>query len=366
MRRSFIPFLLTLAACASSGTGSTPGQVGNLTCLAAQIELQRCDAGAERNADVCLYAQVVAAACSTAESRSLFASTPGTGYTPNGLTSFFRRIPGGREETGRGSLGPDPWSVNCSGKNGADFAACIRSRFLTQGPEVCAAFLAAFGVDTCGTPGGGWTRGPSTERFGSAIGALRYFCENDPAVIGSAGRSAGFDCNPTALEWTQLGAFGGEGIVSEWIRRTEAPPAPICGNGIKESGETCATCPRDVPGCPVCGNGRHEAGETCQNCPLDLGACPPPPPPSDGKVDCSPLALPRMPTPTLAQWVTVASTGVAGTAVVPCRGATVAPSAPSCIPAAQKAAACACRGLREQRKAACLSLCAWASGLSAC
>lgn len=369
--RRFLAFSLPLILAGCATTGGTPGdQAKNLTCLAARIELQRCAAGAETDRDLCLYAEIVAAGCDAATPEALAAAlTPGTGYAPRSTTSYFRRIPGGREESAQGSLAADPWSVQCAGKSGADFAACIRSRFLTVRPEVCAEWARAFGVDSCGIPGGGWSRGPGNERWGASIAALQYFCENDPAVIGSPGRAGGLDCLPLAVEWTRLGAFAGEPIVAEWQRRTQAPPAPICGNGIKESGESCATCPVDIPNCPFCGNHRPDPGETCSSCPVDLGPCP------DGKLDCSGLQIPA---PDAPQFVAAApregSTGLADVKWLPCRGGTVSPPAPeppvapTCIPAKvrQTAKDCATWTAIRWRKERCARLMEWASGLPTC
>ncbi len=223
------------------------------------------------------------------------ASNPGSGYAPRSTTVFYRAIPGGPEKTATGSLSADPWSVGCRGKVGADLAACLRSRFLTRSPEVCAEYQRAFGVDSCGTPAGGWTRGPSNERWGSALQALNYFCENDPAVIGSTGRAGGWDCQSTAIEWARLGAFGGEPLVTEWQRRTEPPRPPT----------------------PFCGDHRRDPGETCENCPADLGPCPPP---DSNAIDCSGLTLPAPGAPLSVTYrAGVASTGLSEVRQVACR-----------------------------------------------
>ena len=56
----------------------------------------------------------------------------------------------------------------------------------------------------------------------------------------------------------------------------DGAPAPVCGNGTCDKGESCSNCPGDCGACPpVCGNGSCEAGETCSNCASDCGACPP-------------------------------------------------------------------------------------------
>jgi len=278
MGRSFslVVLLLSALGCASSGSpGSTVvtgGPGDNLTCSEARAELDRCAQGAKSDADRCAYAKVIARVCEAAGSPTLAAAaplTPGSGYRPRSLTTFWREFPGGPEHTGQGDLSANPWSVACSGKSGSELAACLRSRFLpADNPAVCAAYRRAFGVPTCGAPGGGWSRGPSNERFGSALAALNYFCDKEPSFIGSPGRAGGLDCDSTAYEWAALGAFGGESIVTEWINRTTPT---LCGNGTKDPGETCITCPLDVG--PCCGNGTKDPGETCITCPQDAGLC---------------------------------------------------------------------------------------------
>lgn len=248
---------LALSGCATTGA-LPPGTIEtgkNLGCAAAKVIDQRCQAGIETNAETCFAAAVIARVCSAAENPTLLASVPGSGYTPRSTTVSYRAIPGGPEKTATGDPSADPWFLACASKSGPELAACLRSRFFPASPTVCAEYKRAFGVDTCGTPAGGWTRGPSNERWGSALQALNYFCNEDPAYIGSTGRAGGWDCESTAVEWARLGAFGGEAIVAEWLRRTEAPPAPRCGDH------------------------KRDPGETCENCPEDAGACPPPPPP---------------------------------------------------------------------------------------
>lgn len=308
--------LLSLSGCASTVAGDGSGRdaakkAGNLGCIAARVLVQQCQVAIELDRDTCQYAEVIARVCDLAELPSLLgAPTAGSGYTPRGLTTFWRDTPGSPEKRGVGDLSADPWAVACSGKVGSALAACLRSRFLESNPAVCAEYARAFGVTTCGTPAGGWTRGPSNERWGSALNALNYFCENDPAVIGSTGRAGGWDCESTAVDWARLGAFGGEAIVTEWQKRTN-PPAPV-----------------------LCPNGRPDPGETCRTCPQDLGACPPPPPPppiSDGKVDCAVLRLPSPGSPLSVYFrAGTNSTGSAATGFVECRvgGALPPPSRP--------------------------------------
>ncbi|MBR5933356.1 MAG: hypothetical protein IK002_05150 [Treponema sp.] len=45
---------------------------------------------------------------------------------------------------------------------------------------------------------------------------------------------------------------------------SKVKPMPVCGNGIKEEGETWQNCPSDC-NLPVCGNGVIEDGEECDN-----------------------------------------------------------------------------------------------------
>ena len=63
--------------------------------------------------------------------------------------------------------------------------------------------------------------------------------------------------------------------------RTVGCSAGLCGNGVVDPGEDCATCPQDVP-CdpgeecvsgvcaPLCGNGVVDPGEDCDTCPQDV------------------------------------------------------------------------------------------------
>ncbi len=295
-----LALLLPSWGCPSPGTVGTAKATQNLSCSEAAIDSTRCAQGLERSMDRCAYAELISRICQSAERGAPAAPTlaaaassnPGSGYNPRTTTVFYREIPGGPEKSATGSLSADPWALSCQGKTGAALAACLRSRFLVSSTAVCAEYTKAFGVSTCGTPAGGWTRGPSNERWGSALQALNYFCENDPAVIGSTGRSGGWDCESTAVEWARLGAFGGEAIVTEWQRRTE--PA-------------------------VCGNHRRDPGETCANCPADLGACVPPP--SDpSAIDCSGLTLPAPGAPLFVTYrADVASTGLSEVRQVNCR-----------------------------------------------
>jgi hypothetical protein len=56
-----------------------------------------------------------------------------------------------------------------------------------------------------------------------------------------------------------------------------APVTPVCGDGVADPGEDCATCPADVTGCedpdPVCGNGVAEDGEACDGDDLAGATC---------------------------------------------------------------------------------------------
>ncbi|MBP5402018.1 MAG: hypothetical protein J6Y36_02545 [Treponema sp.] len=45
---------------------------------------------------------------------------------------------------------------------------------------------------------------------------------------------------------------------------SKVKPMPVCGNGIKEEGETWQNCPSDCNP-PFCGNGVIEDGEECDN-----------------------------------------------------------------------------------------------------
>ncbi len=295
LRLATVVLLLPVLGCPSPGTGGTVRSTQNLTCEAAVIESARCAQGLERSMDRCAYAETIARVCRSTEPHGLTAvavpgapATPGSGYRPGATTVFYRAIPGGPEKTATGSATADPWALSCQGKTGSALAACLRSRFLVSGPAVCAEYARAFGVDTCGTPAGGWTRGPSNERWGSALNALNYFCVNDPAVIGSTGRAGGWDCESTAVEWARLGAFGGEAIVTEWQRR-EQPP--------------------------ICGNQRRDPGETCANCPADAGTCPP-----LETIDCSGLTLPAPGAPLFVTYrADLASTGISEIRQVNCR-----------------------------------------------
>lgn len=339
-------------SCASLPPGAGK-QARNLTCAAARVELQRCDAGTEANADACAYARVIASVCDAAvipEEESLFASAgpsyPGAGFHPRSAATYWRDYPGGPERHGIGDPSIDPWAISCATKTGPNLAACLRSRYLEASPAVCDAYRRAFGVTTCGSPGGGWSRGPSNERWGAAREALNYFCENDPSFIGSVGRSGGLDCESTGYEWAALGAFGAEYVVDEYSRRTQGPPPP-----------------------PLCPNGRIDPGETCSNCPADVGPCAPPPPP-DPRLDCSSLAIPAPEAPRFVGVSTgTASTGLAGYRLVECRNGSVpVPPAPRPKLSAETRATLAklCGWFRNtQRRSACASAVAEVLGIDA-
>lgn len=74
--------------------------------------------------------------------------------------------------------------------------------------------------------------------------------------------------------WTNDGYCWGE-VMSGTCGDTGQCSGPNCGNGLCQSGETCATCAADCGNC--CGNGVCQGGETCTTCPGDCGACPPDP-----------------------------------------------------------------------------------------
>jgi hypothetical protein len=91
------------------------------------------------------------------------------------------------------------------------------------------------------------------------------------------------------------------------VNTNTAPPAPSCGNGKCEAGETTQTCETDCPKPPpICGDNVCEGSETAENCTLD---CAPPSPicgdnkcdatetPEGCSVDCSTTTLPP-PAPT--------------------------------------------------------------------
>lgn len=352
---------LIVTGCASGGSTSQT----QLTCVAAELLTQR-KCAIEPNSDRCFYAQTVAqllcgkqAMMTSAsllapeldDASSSSSTLSGSGYSPRGLTVYYRSFPGGPEVSTTGNPSADPWAIACSGKLGANLTACLQSRFFTSSPAVCAEYSRAFGVVTCGSPAGGWSRGPSNERWGSAKNALNYFCENDPTIIGSTGRAGGWDCESTAVEWARLGAFGGESIVTEWQRRTVPPLDP-----------------------PVsrCGDGRADSGETCVNCPADLGVCPPLPS-SDDKVDCAVLKLPAPGSPLyVAYRAGVDSTGSVSTALTECRvGGSLPVPTPTpalCVPANIQAALCGCVGWTrvERRKDQCRAGCAWAKESELC
>ena len=51
--------------------------------------------------------------------------------------------------------------------------------------------------------------------------------------------------------------------------------AGVCGNGLCEDGEDCASCDADCGACPpACGDGQCNGSEDCGTCEADCGACP--------------------------------------------------------------------------------------------
>jgi len=239
----------------------------------------------------------------------------GTGYTPRSNRVVARSIAGGPVDIfTTGNPAADPWSIACRGRVGMHLRLCLAGRDLPtdRAPreEVCAEYLRAFGVRTCGQPAGGWAYGPGNERFGAAKNALEYFCRTDPAFIGSTGAAGGWDCTATGADITRLGAFGGEYVITEHARRD-----PQDGSTPPPSG---------TPPAARCGNARLDPGETCRNCPQDAGGCPPPvetPPANVDSVDCSGLALGsgEQPLGLVAYRPSLASTGRVEIRLIPCR-----------------------------------------------
>lgn len=360
--------LFALLASIGCATAKERGPViADTLCGLARAQIARCDSGQDLDRNRCRAAEAAVIVCSIgghvrAEQGLIAGLSPGVGYVPRSLQTCWRERVSGPVKCGVGRLDVDPWLV--AGMPGASQGGLPCDREIVN-----EAYRQAFG-HPCrgeGAPLGGYIE-VSNEVLRGAVVELEWACRNRPDLLQSEGSRA-WDCRPSGLDMIRLAAHRGGGQVIAAIRSAmpqDPPPGPVCGNGIKETGESCSTCPRDVPGCPVCGNGRPESGETCANCPLDLGACPPPP---DGKADCSTIILPAPGAPQRIEVLpTTASTGVdvRGIVTFECRGATTLPAPPACIPATQKATACACKGLREPRKAACLALCAWATGLPNC
>jgi len=358
--------VLTAIGCATARESGPI--VADTLCGIARAQMERCDTGRDLDRNRCRAASDAVIVCSIgnppSSERSLFASPlrPGVGLTPRSLQTCWRETVGGPAKFGTGRLDVDPWTVAGMPGGGQGGLPCQRA-------EVNEAYLLAFGQNCIGpgAPLGGYCGGVSNEILRGVTPKLKWACENRPDLLGSEGMAT-WNCEPGGLDLLRLAAHVGgvQMLAAIDLAMGNGPPPPVCGNFIKEFGETCATCPRDVPGCPWCGNGRPDAGETCATCPIDLGACPPAP---DGKADCSKLVLPSPGAPQRVEVLpNVASTGAneRGVVTVECRGATTLPTTPVCIPAAQKAAACACGGLRAPRKGACLSLCEWANTLPIC
>lgn len=59
------------------------------------------------------------------------------------------------------------------------------------------------------------------------------------------------------------------------FKLSNVAPAPRCGDGSCDGGESCGSCPSDCGACaPRCGDGSCGGSETCASCPGDCGACP--------------------------------------------------------------------------------------------
>ncbi|MBI2673489.1 hypothetical protein HYX19_04460 [Candidatus Woesearchaeota archaeon] len=92
----------------------------------------------------------------------------------------------------------------------------------------------------------------SADVCGNGIKQPGEDCNSCPA---DAGCSLGSSCLFVSGNWTCI-------------------PTGLCGNGLPDSGENCQTCSQDMPAgtCTNCGNGRQDAGETCNTCPNDMPA----------------------------------------------------------------------------------------------
>jgi cysteine-rich repeat protein len=162
-----------------------------------------------------------------------------------------------------------------------------------------------------------------TEDFTVKCGGKTYtFLDNDDVGTEDEFRFAEVQCqfnsgyNYVEFRSTNIGSvhFKKFKITGEL---TCPPPAPVCGNGVKETGEacddgntnnldsckndctlptcgdqvcsaseSCSGCPQDCGICPpVCGDGQCNGQETCETCPCDCGTCPPVPYCGDGIVN---------------------------------------------------------------------------------
>jgi hypothetical protein len=365
---ALIPVVATFAGCAT--TGDKVGPVADTLCGIARADMALCDSGALLDKNRCRAAESAVIVCSIGghvlpEAGLVAGLRPGVGLTPRSLQTCWRTLPGGPQKFGVGRLDVDPFEV--AGMPGAPQGA------LPCGIEaVNLAYREAFG-QLCigeGSALGGYCGGPSNEALRTATPKLEWACLNRPDLLGSEGSSV-WNCHPGGLDLLRLAAHvgGTQMLAAIDLAMGNGPPTPICGNGVREAGESCATCPQDVPGCPWCGNHRADPNETCLNCPADIGACP------DGKIDCSGVILPPPNSPTrVVHWVSVASTGSSEVQEVLCRGGTILPPvplpppAPACIPLEDRQTACRCAGWTrsEQRKSWCAALCVWAKGLPTC
>ena len=168
-----------------------------------------------------------------------------------------------------------------------------------------------------GLSGGGPAAGGSASGHGDhAGGSTGMFPDGGAAGGGTGGKSVGFPDGGTAMGGTAAGAAGsggsggdtaGAGGMDPAMGAGGAPmgpggmgpPAPFCGDGHKDPGESCdggdfagATCAStlgrgdangplvcgpgcqiDTGGCVYCGDGVANNGENCNSCPGDTGTC---------------------------------------------------------------------------------------------
>lgn len=167
---------------------------------------------------------------------------------------------------------PDPWPASGTLPN----------------DQMLAAYLARYecpvGVQPC-------RRGFSAELQGANIIALQNACR--AGLFGP-----GHDCNPTITEEVDssfVNPRGGSFMERWWWQTLEGGSA----ENPHVTHDTTRPCgPYTLPGtsgytqyfnntppcgmpAPRCGDGHADPGETCANCVADLGPCPPPPPPPD-------------------------------------------------------------------------------------